>query len=145
MSPESNSAVPGGDHLLSPERLRWRCDPTHFGFETTAEMEQCPINIIGQTRAMEALELGLSMRSEGYNIFAIGADSLGMRGIISRFLDSRAAGRAVPHDWCYVSNFREEREPKVLQLPAGQGVVFEFGGNDVGEPPADHLASPATG
>ena len=43
-------------YRLPVERLRWRCSPAGFDFETTAEMTDCPINIIGQPRAQEALE-----------------------------------------------------------------------------------------
>ena len=45
---------------LSPEELRWRCDPAWFEFRTTAELEGCPIHIIGQDRAREALAVGLA-------------------------------------------------------------------------------------
>ncbi len=57
---------------LVSKQLRWRCDSEIFGFETTAEIGECPITIIGQPRAMDALRLGLDIRSEGYNIFVAG-------------------------------------------------------------------------
>ena len=46
-----------------PRQLRWRCDPARFAFKTTEELGDCPINIIGQPRALEALRLGLRVRS----------------------------------------------------------------------------------
>ena len=51
---------PRSSHELSPEELRWRCDPAVFPFETTAELAGAPIHIIGQDRAREALLLGLT-------------------------------------------------------------------------------------
>ena len=36
------------------------------------------------------------------------------------FLDKKAAERAVPMDWCYVSDFDEPRKPRALALPPGR-------------------------
>ena len=55
MSPKTSSSTPPTTYRLAATRLRWRCDPEHFSFKTTDEMDKCPINIIGQDRAMEAL------------------------------------------------------------------------------------------
>ena len=48
------------------EKLRWRCDPGIFSFESTAEVV-CSNEIIGQERATRAIKLGLSVSSRGYN------------------------------------------------------------------------------
>ena len=47
---------------LDPDRLRWRCEPSLFSFQNTGELESCPIRIIGQPRALEALQLGQTER-----------------------------------------------------------------------------------
>jgi len=59
-------------HRVSPNELRWKCNPDEFAFRTTAEMDEAAIDIIGQPRALEAMRLGLAVRSDGYNIFVSG-------------------------------------------------------------------------
>ena len=56
---------------LSPEQLRAACSPDDFTFTTTADL-QSATTIIGQPRGTRAIEFGVGIRSEGYNIFALG-------------------------------------------------------------------------
>ncbi len=50
--------------------------PRRSTFTTTAELE-APRTLLGQRRAVEALELGLSMRSPGSHVFAAGYPGTG--------------------------------------------------------------------
>jgi lon-related putative ATP-dependent protease len=43
---------------------------------------------------------------------------------VRQFLGEKAAGRAVPSDWCYVYNFDDPRQPKALRLPPGVSKKF---------------------
>ena len=52
--------------MLSPT-----VDPAQLGFEDTSELEPLT-DIIGQERAVEALEFGLSMKSPGFNLYVSG-------------------------------------------------------------------------
>jgi AAA domain len=62
---------------LPLERLRRRCDPERLPFfATTAEVEAAR-ETLGQARALEAIELGIGMRRDGYNLFAMGPEGLG--------------------------------------------------------------------
>jgi hypothetical protein len=54
---------------LGPGDLRPRSDPAVFPFETTAELDPLA-GPVGQERATEALRFGVTMRGEGYNLFA---------------------------------------------------------------------------
>ena len=54
-------------HKLSPEQLRWTCDPETLGIQSTLDIPPCR-EIIGQERAIRAIRLGLNMTSHGYNI-----------------------------------------------------------------------------
>ena len=47
------------------EKLRWRCDPDAFPFETIETVQACD-EIIGQERAQEAIRVGLNINSIGY-------------------------------------------------------------------------------
>ncbi|QQX82390.1 AAA family ATPase [Shewanella sp. KX20019] len=83
--------------------------------------------IVGQERAQQAVEFALSMKEKGYNIYALGRNGLGKRTMVLRHLSrqkEKANGRTL-FDWCYVVNFDDTRNPKVLKLPAGSGLEFK--------------------
>ncbi|MEA3345812.1 MAG: AAA family ATPase [Chloroflexota bacterium] len=106
---------------LDAEALRWRCDPEQFDFETTEEMEELT-EIIGQPRAVEAVQFGLGIKQEGYNIFALGPTGTGKRSLIRQFFERQAASEPVSPDFCYIHNFEEPHKPQALQLPSGMGI-----------------------
>ncbi len=109
---------------VSVERLRWRCEPEDFEFETTDELEAFG-EIIGQERAVEAIEFGVGIDQEGYNLFALGPPATGKHDVVERFLDKQADQESPPSDWCYVHNFEQPNKPRVLELPAGRGVPLQ--------------------
>jgi len=49
---------------LPPQQLRQTCDPSQFDFETTAELKDLS-EIIGQERAVEAIQFGIGIQREG--------------------------------------------------------------------------------
>ena len=51
--------------------LRSICDPKMFTFKTTAEVDPLD-NVIGQKRAVQAIDFGLNIKSPGYNMFVTG-------------------------------------------------------------------------
>ncbi|MBD3177029.1 MAG: AAA family ATPase [Armatimonadia bacterium] len=110
-------------HKLAASDLYRRCDPGQFSFTTTDELETVQ-SVIGQPRAVEALQFGMEIQEEGYNIFALGPPGTGKRSVIDRFFRRRAGEEQVPVDWCYVNNFEETHEPRAIHLPAGMGVEF---------------------
>jgi ATP-dependent Lon protease len=105
---------------LKPSQLRYRCDPRRLGFETTDELQYRP-NIIGQERALDAMRLGLTIRSPGYNIFTSGLTGTGKLTAIRYMLDGMDLRREDLSDICYVFNFSEEDRPTCLMLPSGTG------------------------
>lgn len=105
---------------LSPHQLRWHCDPGHFDFETTAELEDLS-EFVGQTRALDAVRFGISISREGYNLYALGPPGVGKRTIVKSFLERKSADEPQPDDWCYVNNFDDPHQPRALRLPAGRG------------------------
>ena len=78
---------------LAPE-----LDPTQLGFQSTDELEPLE-EIFGQDRALRALELGLSIRHRGYNIFASGLSGTDKKQVIRRLLEERARRERTPDDW----------------------------------------------
>ena len=108
---------------LNADRLRPRCDPGQFDFRTTADLEPLA-DSVGQERAVEAVRFGVSIRHEGYNLFAFGPPGTGKYTLVRRYVEERAGGEPVPADWCYVNNFTEPHKPRSLRLPAGRAVAL---------------------
>jgi len=105
---------------IRPEKLRRNCDPASFAFETTDEL--APIGtMVGQVRALRAIDLGLEIPTRGFNIFALGESGSGKTTNILRQLERKAATEPLPDDMCYVYDFENPARPRVLRLPAGQG------------------------
>jgi len=105
------------------EKLRWRCDPGAFQFQTTEEVS-CSESIIGQDRAIKAIRLGLSVPSRGYNIYVQGLTGTGKETTVECILEQVATDSKVPGDKCYVHNFENPDHPQILYLPAGKGASF---------------------
>ena len=108
---------------LGAEELYQRCDPEEFDFETTQELPELD-EIIGQARAVEAVNFGISIRRKGYNIFALGPAGTGKQTILTKFFQEAAEKEPIPLDWCYVNNFKEPHRAHAIGLSAGKGVEF---------------------
>lgn len=108
---------------LSADKLRAACDPSQFTFSSTAELPVLD-KIIGQERAVRAIDFGIDIDAPGYNIFAVGPAGSGRTTAVRQYLDRRASARKAPMDWCYVYNFADPRRPHALSLPAGQAAAL---------------------
>ena len=105
--------------MLSPS-----VDPAQLGFDDTSELE--PLNeIIGQERAVEALEFGLHMKSPGFNLYVSGPVGTGKGTLVRNMVKRMAQNAPAPSDWCYVNNFQDVSRPVCLSFPAGQGCAFK--------------------
>lgn len=110
-------------HRLTPEQLRWICDPTQFRFKDTSELG-IDEAIVGQERAVRALDFGLTITQPQYNIYVTGATGTGRTTYARNKVQHVAASRPVPPDWCYLYNFQHPDQPTALPLPPGVGVEF---------------------
>ena len=106
---------------LEPEALYRRCEAGEFDFETTADVEDMA-ELIGQPRAEEAVNFGVGIQQDGYNLFALGPAGTGKQAFIRHYIETRAAAEQVPSDWCYVNNFDDNRKPAALELRPGKAV-----------------------
>ncbi len=109
---------------LEPQLLYRTCDPALLDFATTADLPDTG-NGFGQARAEEAVRFGIDIRRPGYNLFVLGEPGSGRHFTVRRLLEEKAAGEAVPGDWCYVNNFDEPQRPRALKLPAGRGAQLK--------------------
>src|SRR5262245_20359622 len=105
---------------LPVELLRARCDESSLAFASTDQLADIS-QVIGQRRAVEALELGVGLRRPGFNVFALGPTGAGVQGVVRQSIARRAAQEPVPSDWVYVHNFAEAHRPRALRLPSGRG------------------------
>lgn len=81
--------------------------------------------IIGQSKAVDAIKLGLSVKSTGYNIFVTGLTGTGRTTTIKHLLEKLDKTPPKLNDICYVNNFKNEDSPRVLIFPAGEGCRFK--------------------
>jgi len=108
---------------LQPEELRRTCDPSQFSFRSTAELTELS-EIIGQERATRAIDFGIEMPCQGYNIYALGPAGSGRATVIKEFLQRKAASGTPPDSWAYVNNFDDQYQPLAMRLPADQGCAI---------------------
>lgn len=106
---------------LEYTQVRKICPKEFLQCEATSELEPL-IQIIGQERALKALQFGLDIKEEGFNLYVAGMAGTGKKTAIVSFLEERAKNMPVPSDWCYVNNFEDAQKPNALQLPAGMGL-----------------------
>jgi len=109
---------------LRPAELRRGFDPKKVPFETSDQAASCQEPVVGQARAKEALEFGLSMRDMEYHVFVDGPPNTGKTHLVRSFVEKIAKDQAPPPDWVYVHNFRQPDEPRALRLPPGGGREF---------------------
>ncbi len=77
--------------------------------------------LLGQSRALDAIRLGIGVDAPGYNVFVSGLRTRTERDSILRLLQERASQMPTPDDWVYVNNFRTPEAPLAIKLRAGQG------------------------
>jgi lon-related putative ATP-dependent protease len=104
---------------LQASELRRVVNPSSLGFKTTDDL--VPVNgLIGQERALRAIQFGADIKSHDFNMFVLGPPASGKTTAVKAHLGPKAAAAAVPSDWVYVYNFENPNRPKALRLPAGR-------------------------
>lgn len=87
--------------------------------------------VLGQDRAVNAIQFGVAMSRPGYNIFVMGDTGTGRSSYVQDYLKSEAKRQKTPHIWCYVNNFLNPREPSALALEASLAKLFKQQLNDL--------------
>jgi len=117
------------DNMTKPEevpvaQLRNVCDAAGLGFTSTADLPGLE-TIVGQQRAVQALDFGLGIRNAGFNVYVAGQPGTGKVTAVHNFLESVAKSEQRPADWCYIHNFADAYRPRTLHLAAGAGRVLQ--------------------
>ena len=101
-------------HEVAAKNLRWTCPASALPFKTSTKELKPLKKIVGQPRAVEALELGARIRSQGYNIWASGVIGTGRMTTIRQILDDIKSEKPTLFDFAYVHNFRQPESPVLL-------------------------------
>ncbi|OEC34015.1 Predicted ATP-dependent protease [Pseudomonas cuatrocienegasensis] len=108
---------------LAPDALTRPFAPEQFAFTSTDDLEPFR-GVLGQERAVDALQFGVAMPRPGYNVFVMGEPGTGRFSFVRRYLKAEAKRLATPSDRVYVNHFDEPREPRALELQAGTAGAF---------------------
>ena len=111
-------------YKVSLEDLKDYCDPYIFPYETTENLKKSR-SLIGQDRALEALEYGLSMRRKGYNVYVAGLVGTGKTSYSQIVAKEFASKKPIGDDWCYVYNFNSPNRPIAINFKAGSAKIFK--------------------
>ena len=111
---------------LEASELRRVVNAATLGFKTTEELH--PITgLIGQDRALKAIQFGANIKSHDFNMFVLGPPASGKSTAVKAHLGPKAAESPTPPDWAYVYNFENPNQPKALELPHGRARMLAKG------------------
>lgn len=105
-------------NTLSATQLYKKCDLSYLNFTSTDDLPVLD-EILGQQRAVTAIEFGVGIDHKGYNLFVLGSEGIGKTALIKKLLKKHYVRQKKPFDWCYVNNFEYPQHPRFLRLPAG--------------------------
>jgi lon-related putative ATP-dependent protease len=105
---------------LTPEQLYTPCLLPAAGFDTSNDLPDF-VGILGQGRAVEAVDFGLAIPQHGFNLFVMGPAGVGKATLVAQLVEEVSRKGAVPADWVYVNNFTHPHKPKAIRMPAGKG------------------------
>ena len=101
---------------LAVSELRRVVDPGSLGFASTSELEPI-VGLIGQDRALKAIEFGASMDAHDFNIFVLGPPASGKSTAVKAYLHKKNLEPAPVYDWVYVNNFEDANRPNAIRMP----------------------------
>ncbi|NOZ13276.1 MAG: AAA family ATPase [Acidobacteria bacterium] len=123
---------------LTAADLEFRYSGKALNFRSTDDIAPAT-GIVGQPKAVEALKFGLSINHDGYNIFVTGVSGTGRMTTLQSMLEEFSSRKPTPPDICFVHNFEDPIQPKVLFLPPGKGKVFATALRDAVKEMKEHI------
>jgi len=123
MTPSDEPKVAAPPVEVRADDVIFAVAPESLGFETTDEVAVVP-DWYGQERALGALELALSERDAGFNVYVCGLSGTRREDLLAELLRSFSEARPTPPDRIMVQNFADPHRPAAHLLPAGWGTRF---------------------
>ncbi len=109
-------------YKLDYKEVRKTCNKTNFkSLKKQKKLEE----IVGQERAVKSLDFGIKINAPGYNIYVGGEEGTGKKTLIKSLLTNHTKDMQVPIDQCLVYNFKNHRNPNVIELESGKGNEFK--------------------
>lgn len=115
---DSNEPLAPSATLLGLGDLQVCCDAGVLDFEDTSTLEPLA-DLIGQSRALDAIRLSASINHADFNLFVLGPEGTGRHSAVQRLLAAEAAARPTPPDWVYVNDFARPDRPRAIAMPPG--------------------------
>ncbi len=109
---------------LKVKDLRWKCSKDYLKFYKDPKKFQGTNKVVGQPRALAALQTGLGLNRAGFNIFVAGMAGTGRTKTIRRTIEHLKPVCKEILDRCYVYNFSDSSKPILLTFPRGKGREF---------------------
>ncbi|CAK7023074.1 MAG: hypothetical protein DELT_02493 [Desulfovibrio sp.] len=106
---------------LSHDKLRPTLDVSRIPYATSESIPRSNNHRPPQPRALQALELAINIRDNGYNIYLSGVTNLGRTHMLRDFLRPHCKKAPTPPDLLYANNFDDPDSPRLIRVPAGQG------------------------
>ena len=103
--------------------LRKPPDYLSLQFERTDELPETR-TLLGHQRAIDAIEFGIQIENDGYNVVALGQPGSHRHALVKELVSKQAEQKGPPQDWCYVNNFANPERPQALHFSAGEGAEF---------------------
>ncbi|NPA94171.1 MAG: AAA family ATPase [Thermodesulfobacteria bacterium] len=111
---------------LDADKLRLTIDADGLGFDFLSQFEEKGRVIFGQERADRALDVGLEIKGEGFNVFVAGLQEAGaMELTLSKLKKLAEDEQARPRDICYIYNFQDPDVPLAILLDPGEGMQLK--------------------
>lgn len=109
---------------LTHRNLRWTAPKNIFEQFKSPDKLKPTEAIVGQKRAIDALDMGLKLYRPGYNIYVAGMAGTGRMTTIRRALGQINTKPKCQFDRCYVYNFVDPSQPVLLPFESGHGKLF---------------------
>ena len=110
---------------LNWNELNHSYQPSDFSFRTTEEVDSNS-ELLDQEECLAAIRRGLSIESEGYNLYISGVVNQKVEMAIRHEVEKQASLREESKIWGYIYNFSEPEEPKAIQLEREDALALKL-------------------